>query len=689
MLENEKNWILQNILSNVKDHNSAELLRESLFKIINGFDPIITAAGSGIYPKSITPTSEVPIEIDDKVFLVVEPGTYTNFGNVVLLENHWGFIFKNGSSFTIQSVEMPQYNDTALLDRMTATENKVDNIVTGKIDKNNLVSIQQNDYLITNEGNKSTPLTGAKVSVSELKNIGKYIIGNFKENINYFSNYRLEDALGNKIQGGNLNTLTLNNGYREITTTTENTKLYLNIYHSSSPNYNQNEDIIFVVFNSVPDELINNDKIIYILGGNVRQFIKFNLGNIYKKELQVYYNNSIYEVIKTTTGAQLPTDVTYFKRIVGVDVGVSRTRNLFNKNTDFITTHYVNTSGNLIVNPSTVISKVAVLKLDHDEENSNTKYAINQVTSLGNSYYRVEDLQGALLSYGRVNDLPKSGDGRILTITQDCKFFYNIYFKSGTNTAGEIADINTFQIEKGDVVTSFVPYEVLSSINGLNINQSNGLPNRYFGKNFLTAGDSITQGTEGGYVKYLAEILGTNITNVGSSGSRSGRFVGILTDIKDRSDIDVSTRTAPDYTKFEGGSFMIGTNSDAAIGFGSLADIPTGTVLDFPGNELAYFNSFPNTYYGNVALVIEWIKWKNPKFVINLVSPPFTIASNSNDISNRLKELANYYSVNFIDGTHQSGLALKQRSVYTYDGTHFNTLGNEIWGKFLANKLTA
>ncbi|WP_353164823.1 hypothetical protein, partial [Empedobacter brevis] len=67
----------------------------------------ILAASSGIYTDALTPTSEVPTEVGDKVFLVTQPGTYTNFGNVVLPENNFGFIFKNGSSFTIQSVEMP------------------------------------------------------------------------------------------------------------------------------------------------------------------------------------------------------------------------------------------------------------------------------------------------------------------------------------------------------------------------------------------------------------------------------------------------------------------------------------------------------------------------------------------------------------------------------------------------------
>ncbi|WP_312066859.1 hypothetical protein [Empedobacter sp.] len=69
-------------------------------------DVRILAAASGIYTAALTPTSEVPAEVGDKVFLVTQPGTYTNFGNVVLPENNFGFIFKNGNSFSIQSVEI-------------------------------------------------------------------------------------------------------------------------------------------------------------------------------------------------------------------------------------------------------------------------------------------------------------------------------------------------------------------------------------------------------------------------------------------------------------------------------------------------------------------------------------------------------------------------------------------------------
>ncbi|MDM1548579.1 hypothetical protein HX096_12020 [Empedobacter falsenii] len=130
MLENEKIWILQNILSNVEEHNSAKLLRESLFKVIDGFAPLITASGAGVYTDALTPSSEVPTDVGDKVFLVTEPGTYTNFGNVVLPENNFGFIFKNGNSFSLQSVEMPMQDLTELEQNTLTYKTSFDAVTT-------------------------------------------------------------------------------------------------------------------------------------------------------------------------------------------------------------------------------------------------------------------------------------------------------------------------------------------------------------------------------------------------------------------------------------------------------------------------------------------------------------------------------------------------------------------------------
>lgn len=127
MFENTKNWILQNILSNVKEHNSAKLIRESFFKVMEQTEQFIVATGAGLYTSEISPSSQRPNGLNSGVFLVTEQGTYTNFGNVVLPANSFGFILWNGAAFTISTILIPTYDATPLLNRMTALENEWDN----------------------------------------------------------------------------------------------------------------------------------------------------------------------------------------------------------------------------------------------------------------------------------------------------------------------------------------------------------------------------------------------------------------------------------------------------------------------------------------------------------------------------------------------------------------------------------
>lgn len=136
MLENEKIWILQNILSNVEEHNSAKLLRESLFKVIEGFTPLITASGAGLYNGKIVPTSTAPSGITKSVFVITEPGTYNNFGGVVLPEKHFGFIFWDGNNFSISTSEIPMQDLTAINSDITALKNKNGGQVTINETKN-------------------------------------------------------------------------------------------------------------------------------------------------------------------------------------------------------------------------------------------------------------------------------------------------------------------------------------------------------------------------------------------------------------------------------------------------------------------------------------------------------------------------------------------------------------------------
>ena len=88
----------------------------------------IASSAAGTVQQPITPSSAAPT-ITNGYWAVTIPGTYTNFGNVVLPENNFGFIFKNGSSFTIQSVEMPMQDLTSLENRVTENENKVDDFI--------------------------------------------------------------------------------------------------------------------------------------------------------------------------------------------------------------------------------------------------------------------------------------------------------------------------------------------------------------------------------------------------------------------------------------------------------------------------------------------------------------------------------------------------------------------------------
>lgn len=89
----------------------------------------ILAASSGIYTNALTPTSEVPTEVGDKVFLVTEPGTYTNFGNVNLLENHIGFIFKNGTNFVLQSVVIPMQDLSNINNQLNQNQVDINNLI--------------------------------------------------------------------------------------------------------------------------------------------------------------------------------------------------------------------------------------------------------------------------------------------------------------------------------------------------------------------------------------------------------------------------------------------------------------------------------------------------------------------------------------------------------------------------------
>ena len=222
------------------------------------------------------------------------------------------------------------------------------------------------------------------------------------------------------------------------------------------------------------------------------------------------------------------------------------------------------------------------------------------------------------------------------------------------------------------------------------IDQS-AVSSRFANKKFICFGDSITQGTEGGYVKHVEGVLRCEVTNKGSSGARVYRVVDIATRLSAFRDPNTTVPYAEiDYTQFAGASIMIGTNDSTSGITGSLADIPTDSVFDHVGSEVTgYFDLFPNTYYGNLALVIEWIRWKNPLCEIYLISGPRKGSNfaEMDSVVNAVKEIAKHYSLPFINATHESGITHKFWSNYSYDLTHMNVTGNKVLGNFIGRRI--
>jgi hypothetical protein len=215
---------------------------------------------------------------------------------------------------------------------------------------------------------------------------------------------------------------------------------------------------------------------------------------------------------------------------------------------------------------------------------------------------------------------------------------------------------------------------------------------RFSGKKVYYFGDSITQGTEGGYVKYVTNLLRCTPTNYGSSGAATSRLFGLMTSLPTRD--GTAGDPSPDYTDVAAVTIMIGTNGGVT---GSISDIPSFSSVSLPyvngfGVTIStiedHINQFPNTYFGNIGACIEYVRYKNPKTLIYLITPVQSDRSYTNgDFYSALKEISDLYSVRLIDARNESGVTKKDIMRYSYDGTHMNVLGNELLGKYIGNKI--
>jgi lysophospholipase L1-like esterase len=152
---------------------------------------------------------------------------------------------------------------------------------------------------------------------------------------------------------------------------------------------------------------------------------------------------------------------------------------------------------------------------------------------------------------------------------------------------------------------------------------------------------------------------------------------------------------------------MIGTNG--GVGDSTISDIPkiqgdtiatieNGGTISYNGEEIStiddYWALFPNNYYGNLALCIEYVQWKNPDCKIYLVTPLAThqhgLKFEDNGIRKVKKamlEIGEYYGVTVIDAQANCGINWHNIYEYTTDGTHLNVNGNQKLGAYIAQQM--
>lgn len=235
------------------------------------------------------------------------------------------------------------------------------------------------------------------------------------------------------------------------------------------------------------------------------------------------------------------------------------------------------------------------------------------------------------------------------------------------------------------------------------------------GKNVAFFGDSITQGTDGGFVgKVQSKAMLNLASNYGSSGATSARLASIMLGNSFR---ESGTFGKKDYGKFQAVVIQIGTNGGVS---GNIAnDIPDIGIYDisnFPyeysasgktiasatiNEPLEFFTKcFANTFYGNVALCIEYVRYINPncRIFLTTIPPDVSVSGttktivNSDSVRAAILSLAAKMGVQVIDARANAGLSLtnvKYWNLSSDSGTkqHLNAKGNEMWASYIAHEL--
>ena len=199
---------------------------------------------------------------------------------------------------------------------------------------------------------------------------------------------------------------------------------------------------------------------------------------------------------------------------------------------------------------------------------------------------------------------------------------------------------------------------------------SSAVPNKWYGKNLVTLGDSITAG---GYPNYIKEVLGCHLTYKGSSGGTYERDFNDIINTIDWTYVDVVT-------------YMTGQNS-AGGGTITIEDSGLYNVTDWSD-----YNSYPNNYFGGVAKVINYIRSQNPNIKIYLIGQANSGVLPKKDnyayrIKIKMEALSEFLSVPFIDTFSHAGINYVNWSDYSTDGVHINEEGKKLVGRNAAYEM--
>lgn len=236
----------------------------------------------------------------------------------------------------------------------------------------------------------------------------------------------------------------------------------------------------------------------------------------------------------------------------------------------------------------------------------------------------------------------------------------------------------------------------------------------------ICAGDSLTFGynnvATNSYVDYVKDYYkDCEVLNYGSNGGASNRLVNFLTNMARDNNISYYPIKNPDYSDCCAVIINIGTNvgvqgsiENSIPQLANANDLENNPLKNIDVNiainegfkyneqiidsEEDYWNLFANDWYGNVALCIEYIQYKNPKTQIFLLPPTYSSIVDSNpssavSISNAMKELVEFYGINYINTLHGIGINRRNEYLYRGDYVHGTNERNEIVGKYVAKQL--